>query len=530
LAAVVLSIVDCKGATIIAGPGDDGLRTAIAKAQTGDTVVLTQRVELFSPVYIDKAMTLQADPVEAWRISVHGSFAGELMRVAAKGITFSGVRLIGSPVTDGLRVVEDVLLRDGSITDCRHPVVDDSWPSSATVRLERMSASYNRHGLESGNLEAKDCTFSFNGGYVGVGGWNAYLDGCRIENNQGDGFILTYGTARNCTIRFNGGLGLRFDPDPGMIYLSGCLFYANTGGGMLLREEAIAVVDNCTFTRHTGPPVIVVTEANNILFRHCTITDNVVIDPGLFSAGSAFAIQSAARIELQNCLVADNPTLEDPIGSGLAGEFIDGGGNVLGGVSGLGALQDNGGPTLSLLPLPGSPAIDAGVPSDLVTDARGLSRLAGVSPDAGAVEAGASAPPDVDADGLPDIWETLYGLSPANPADAASDVDGDGIAALDEFRSRTDPTDAQSALRIDEIFRLPPPALQPDLRIVYIFWRYFPGVAYEVQASADLRLWHKVPGPTYVAGPWSERRLVFEIQAESPMSFYRVAAKANPFD
>jgi hypothetical protein len=527
--------MDSRGATLVAGPGDAGLRAAIAKAQTGDTVVLIERVEVLSPVYIDKALTLEVDPAMAYRIWIQGSFSGELLRVAAQGITLNRVRLIGSPVTDGLRVVEDVVLRDCMITDCRAPVVDDSWPSSATVRLERVMASFNRQGLESGNLDAKDCTFSFNGGYAGVGGYNAYLDGCRIENNQGDGLILTYGTARNCTFRFNGGMGIRFDPDPGILNLSGCMFYANTGGGILLREEAIATVDNCTFTRHTGPPAVIVAEANNILFRHCTIADNVVVggEPGwwpAFPVGGAFSIQSAARIELQNCLIADNPSIEDPNASGLVGEFFDGGGNVIGGPAGLGVLRDNGGPTLSLLPLPGSPAIDAGVASELVLDARGLSRLAGAAPDAGAVESGAAALADVDADGLPDIWETFRGLSSADPADAASDVDGDGVTALDEFRSRTDPNDAQSVLRIDEVFLLPPPVLQQGQRLIYIFWRYSPGVTYEVQTSTDLRLWHKASGSLHTASPWSESRLVYEIQAESPKSFYRVAVKVSPFD
>ena len=65
--------------------------------------------------------------------------------------------------------------------------------------------------------------------------------------------------------------------------------------------------------------------------------------------------------------------------------------------------------------LPGSPALDAGVPSDLVLEARGLSRLAGAAPDAVAIESDATTPADVDADGLPDIWESSHGLDPADP-------------------------------------------------------------------------------------------------------------------
>jgi hypothetical protein len=53
----------------------------------------------------------------------------------------------------------------------------------------------------------------------------------------------------------------------------------------------------------------------------------------------------------------------------------------------LGPLADNGGPTPTMLPLPGSPAIDAGDSKfATVTDQRGQPRIAGASVDLGAVE------------------------------------------------------------------------------------------------------------------------------------------------
>ena len=53
----------------------------------------------------------------------------------------------------------------------------------------------------------------------------------------------------------------------------------------------------------------------------------------------------------------------------------------------LGPLQDNGGPTMTMALLPGSPAIDAGAPVDgLATDQRGVSRTDYGPPDIGAFE------------------------------------------------------------------------------------------------------------------------------------------------
>ena len=46
---------------------------------------------------------------------------------------------------------------------------------------------------------------------------------------------------------------------------------------------------------------------------------------------------------------------------------------------------------------------------------------------------------DRDGDGLSDDWERGHGLDPADPLDAARDIDGDGIDALREFELGTDP-------------------------------------------------------------------------------------------
>ena len=46
---------------------------------------------------------------------------------------------------------------------------------------------------------------------------------------------------------------------------------------------------------------------------------------------------------------------------------------------------------------------------------------------------------DSDSDGIPDAWETTYGLNPNDAADATSDQDNDGVSALDEFLANTHP-------------------------------------------------------------------------------------------
>jgi hypothetical protein len=58
---------------------------------------------------------------------------------------------------------------------------------------------------------------------------------------------------------------------------------------------------------------------------------------------------------------------------------------------------------------------------------------------------------DLDRDGLPDAIEESLGLSTNNPADAASDLDGDTMSNYAEYIAGTDPTNRLSYLKIDSI-------------------------------------------------------------------------------
>ncbi len=55
---------------------------------------------------------------------------------------------------------------------------------------------------------------------------------------------------------------------------------------------------------------------------------------------------------------------------------------------------------------------------------------------------------DTDGDGIPDSWESAYGLNPTNAADANLDGDGDGMKNLQEYLAGTNPTNALSRLAL----------------------------------------------------------------------------------
>ncbi|HJO09642.1 MAG TPA: lamin tail domain-containing protein, partial [Verrucomicrobiota bacterium] len=58
---------------------------------------------------------------------------------------------------------------------------------------------------------------------------------------------------------------------------------------------------------------------------------------------------------------------------------------------------------------------------------------------------------DSDGDGMPDEWETAFGLNPDNAVDAVADADGDGLANLSEYLAGTDPKDTSSSQRLGEV-------------------------------------------------------------------------------
>ncbi|HAZ44849.1 MAG TPA: hypothetical protein DDW76_22130 [Cyanobacteria bacterium UBA11369] len=131
---------------------------------------------------------------------------------------------------------------------------------------------------------------------------------------------------------------------------------AFTGGGLALSLGASATVINTTLTANT---------ANN--------------GAGIMIS----AVSPSGTAVIQNSIVAGNNGVD------LSGNLAAGStNNLIGGDPLLGPLQNNGGPTLTHAPLPGSPAIDGG--SNAVaagaTDQRGEARIQSGIIDIGAVE------------------------------------------------------------------------------------------------------------------------------------------------
>ncbi|MCZ7648897.1 MAG: hypothetical protein M5U26_27185 [Planctomycetota bacterium] len=241
-------------------------------------------------------------------------------------------------------------------------------------------------------------------------------------------------TLQNTTIangrsssNYNGG-GIRAN---GTLILNNCTITGNTavggfayGGGLDVRFGQTATVNNSTFTGNAaegGGGAINVYGTLNL--RNSTITGNSAPNGGgIYTFGDATLLNSTVAgnstagdgggvqvsggtLAIQNTIVSDNTAggsgpdisgsvnsdfslIEDPSGATLTGSN-----NITLQDPNLGALQDNGGPTQTMLPGAG-PAIDAGdntLAAGLLVDQRLLGRVANGTVDMGAVESGAAA-------------------------------------------------------------------------------------------------------------------------------------------
>ncbi len=176
---------------------------------------------------------------------------------------------------------------------------------------------------------------------------------------------------------------------------------ARGSGGGIFVNNASALIANCTFQGNSALANLgggVFAPSGNLTLVNVTFAQNSAGD----FAGGLFA--SAASTSVYNCIFSQNTAL----GNAFAGDQVNtsfaGGANVQAPMTGtgakpasasgtlmvanamLGSLQNNGGPTFTMRPLAGSPAINLVGLSVLVPalDQRGLGRNG--NPDAGACE------------------------------------------------------------------------------------------------------------------------------------------------
>ena len=218
--------------------------------------------------------------------------------------------------------------------------------------------------LNAGNLTLNQCTLSSNS----VTGPAASYGGA-VYNNPGGTLTLN-----QCTLSSNSATG--------NVGSSGGALYNSSGGGTLTLNQC-TLSGNLAYFAGGG----VFSNGGALALTHCTLSGNSATGNSNSRGGG---ISASSTLMLTNTIVAGNTAVTN---SNVLGNITGSGGNLTSGNPMLSTLGNYGGPTLTMVPLTGSPAIDAGndaAAASFPYDQRGApyARIVGLHVDIGAYERG----------------------------------------------------------------------------------------------------------------------------------------------
>jgi uncharacterized repeat protein (TIGR01451 family) len=393
-----------------ADSGAGSLRDALAGAADGDLIDATGisgTITLTSgQLGVSNSVTIIGPG--PGRLAVDGNAASRVFYVASN---LTAV-IAGLTVTNGLATNSTDSLGGGVLNDHSTLTVSNCIVSGNTAGAGGgIGISNFRDDGGSGGLTVIASTISGNTASIDGGGvynWRGILNvvSSTLKSNRGGvdgGGIATFGpsfttlTMNNCTVSGNtasyGGGAIASGSDtPGfsspVMELTACTLSDNSAGnGGGIENGGDTTLSSCTFSGN-----VATTNGGGILSFGNLQIGNTILKQGTLGANLAQDSGSGTITSRGYNLSSDD-----------GGGFLNATGDQINEDPLIGPLADNGGPTLTHLPLPGSPAIDQGR-SDAIpalattTDQRGLPRTIddpsipnatlGDGTDIGAVEVG----------------------------------------------------------------------------------------------------------------------------------------------
>lgn len=278
----------------------------------------------------------------------------------------------GNSAVQGGAIINGAALE---LTQCNF-LSNRSFDAPANARAGDGGAIHNR---ASGELEVDVCLFSGNFTGRGGAGGSGQLAGW-------GGAIFTAGSAsinhstftRNYTGQ--GGQGFARNNQG-----------ADGGDGGAIRNNGTLDVNNSTFNGnftgdggYAGDGGAISTDGGSAVITHTTISGNRTGKGFAGGNGGGIWAGGGSTLTLNSCVLAGNSAqnAQDilPLGAYVTDHTLTGTEALLA------PLAFYGGPTATMLPLPGSPLIDAAGSTGFVIDQRLLPRPIGAGPDIGAVE------------------------------------------------------------------------------------------------------------------------------------------------
>ncbi|MEB3340312.1 DUF4347 domain-containing protein [Okeania sp.] len=331
----------------------------------------------------------------------------------------------GNSLGGGIQNTGTVNLKDSTISGNSADITGAGISNSGIVTLNNSNVTGNSLGtagsngggiFNSGTVNISDSTISGNSADTSDGGGifntgTASINNSDISgnyayngggiNNSGEAIITNTTFSGNVTFLAGGGIRNSGQTDVinstfstnsanrgGGVYNTGTTNISNStfsggisnhGGGIY--NAGTASISNSTITGNGGQP----NQGSGILTKvinELEFNPNTTVTSSIVSGNSSTDFDSRGN---NNTVVSGGNNL---IGTGNAIDIFDDDSDKTGITDPLlGDLSDNGGLTLTYLPFPNSPAIDAGSnPNSLTTDQRGEPRFVGEGVDIGAVE------------------------------------------------------------------------------------------------------------------------------------------------
>ena len=344
---VALSASPAHAGGVVTECDEAHLLTALSGGGTV-TFACSDYIYLTSPITISANTTIDGS---GQSVEISGGSAGRIFKVNA-GVSLSLNKLWVAWGKDTSSLGGGAIYSDGG----KLTITDSRFTDSSTSTFGGGVMIYN------GTLTVKDSTFSGNSASLG-GGIASYNSTVTVNNS-------TFASNSTVSSQIADGSGGGIYAEGGQVTVSNSTFFRNSAagyGGGIAGDSSTITVTNCTFSRNTA-------------------------DKG----GNALERSGSGAMVLRNTIVAYSVA-----GANCAGSITDGGGNLsypdtsCPGINRnplLQTLNDNGGPTFTMLLGPGSPAIDAANDATCAAapinnlDQRGVKRPLGAHCDIGAVE------------------------------------------------------------------------------------------------------------------------------------------------
>jgi hypothetical protein len=337
---------------------------------SGQTISLTTDV-----LAIDEALTITGPGASDLTIDGGGSY--EIFYIDPS-TTYDPVSISGLNLTNGFIGSDGGAIHnnDADLT------ISDAVIGNSTA-WGRGGGIYNNTGPLTINSS------SVSGNYAGQptdpgqgGGIYTYYGDLTVTNSTVSG-----NTAGNYSSDYSGAYGGGINSDEGHVTVDSSTIYDNNardGGGIYLSDGDLTIT-NSTVTGNSA----VSDDGGGVYTGNgsMTVTSSTVIDNYAGTYGGGLRGTGPTNT-VQNSIVSGNTAVGDPASADLAYDTFDTafsligvpaghvnttvpGSNLLGIDPGLGALQDNGGPTYTMEPAATSPVIDCGSDTENSVDQRG---------------------------------------------------------------------------------------------------------------------------------------------------------------